>query len=194
MDIGSIFLVLTFAVLVVLFIARPFYQTEGVSVKNISTTSTEHELSSALAERDRILNTLYELDFDHDLGKIPAGEYQAQRAALLEQGVGALKSIENLQADYPSLDDAPLDEALPADQRGTQTAAGVSAADNVPTGRNRHVTLPAAVTKDPNDELEALLADRRRARSEPAAGFCPNCGGPLGKSDHFCPRCGKKLA
>ena len=32
------------------------------------------------ADRDRILNTLYELDFDYDLGKIPEEDYQQQRA------------------------------------------------------------------------------------------------------------------
>ena len=44
-----------------------------------------------------------------------------------------------------------------------------------------------------DDDLEVLLANRRRARSEKSAGFCPKCGGPVQKSDRFCPKCGTTL-
>jgi predicted amidophosphoribosyltransferase len=39
-----------------------------------------------------------------------------------------------------------------------------------------------------------LLADRRRVRQEKAVGFCPQCGGPVQKSDRFCPKCGAKTS
>jgi rubrerythrin len=42
-------------------------------------------------------------------------------------------------------------------------------------------------------DLEEMLAARRSARKEKAAGFCPNCGKPVMKSDKFCPSCGKTL-
>jgi hypothetical protein len=51
-----------------------------------------------------------------------------------------------------------------------------------------------AVAGGADDDLEKLLADRRRARREKAAGFCPRCGGPVHKSDRFCPKCGGKIA
>jgi predicted amidophosphoribosyltransferase len=38
------------------------------------------------------------------------------------------------------------------------------------------------------------LAARRRARQDKSAGFCPQCGSPVQKSDLFCPRCGKALS
>jgi predicted amidophosphoribosyltransferase len=44
----------------------------------------------------------------------------------------------------------------------------------------------------PDDALEAIIASRRRERSEKAGGFCPKCGRPVQKSDYFCPRCGAK--
>jgi predicted amidophosphoribosyltransferase len=46
---------------------------------------------------------------------------------------------------------------------------------------------------DLDDDLETLLANRRRARSEKSAGFCSQCGGPFQKSDRFCPKCGAKV-
>ena len=36
-------------------------------------TEEEHELSSLMAERERVINSLQELDFDFKLGKIPEG-------------------------------------------------------------------------------------------------------------------------
>jgi predicted amidophosphoribosyltransferase len=45
----------------------------------------------------------------------------------------------------------------------------------------------------PDDELETLLANRRRVRSEKSGGFCPQCGGAVQKSDRFCPKCGGRL-
>ncbi len=45
-----------------------------------------------------------------------------------------------------------------------------------------------------DDELEMMLSNRKRARQEKSAGFCPKCGGPLQKSDKFCPKCGAKSA
>ena len=66
MDIGSIFLILAILVLVVVYIAQPLLQRNAASVSD-----EEQEYSALLAERDRILNILQELDFDHTLGKIP---------------------------------------------------------------------------------------------------------------------------
>ena len=40
-------------------------------------TEEEHELSALMAERDRVINSLQELDFDFKLGKIPEEDYPA---------------------------------------------------------------------------------------------------------------------
>ena len=51
----------------------------------------------------------------------------------------------------------------------------------------------SAAVAAPDDEMEVLIANRRRVRQGKAAGFCPQCGGPLQKSDRFCPKCGAKM-
>lgn len=81
MDIGSILLILGLLLLVTLFIARPLMEKRSVVV-----SQEEHELSALLAERDRLLNALQELDFDYAMGKIPEEEYPAQRSVLLQRG------------------------------------------------------------------------------------------------------------
>ncbi len=163
MDIGSIFLILTLMLLTGLFIARPLLDRRAQAV-----TQEEHELSMLLAERDRILNALAELDFDHALGKIPEEDYPGMRKQLLQRGAAVLRQLDAhqhaQQVNYGERLQAALDAA------------------------------PAAVAVDVDDPIEALLAARRRSRESKAGGFCPQCGGAVSLSDRFCPKCGTALA
>lgn len=181
MDIGSIFLVLGLFVLVALFIGRPFIERKATSV-----SQEEHEYSALLAERDRLLNALQELDFDHALGKIPDADYPAQRTILLQQGADVLRKLDAMQAEKSSEDVEMRIEAAIAARRAD--AARVKAVPVMAGAR------PVPADGSPDDDLEVLLANRRRSRSEKAAGFCPQCGGPVQKSDRFCPKCGATLA
>ena len=178
MDIGSIFLILGLLVIVVLFITRPFFEKKAAAV-----TRQEHEYSALLAERDRILNAIQELDFDNALGKIPEADYPTQRAALLQRGADILRQLDAMRAEILTDDDEVRIEAAIAVRRveteGLQT---------VPNGMS---VRPVAVS--PDDDLEALIASRRRKRSEKAGGFCHQCGRPIQKSDRFCPGCGATL-
>jgi len=183
MDIGSIFLILGLLVLVVLFISRPLFEKQSVSV-----SQAEHDLSALLAERDRILSALQELDFDYSLKKIPADEYPAQRARLVHKGADILRAIDELQAEQSTEDaEGRLEAAIaarksggyPAEDPGTELA-GSPGADR-------------PVSPTPDDDLETMIAARRRTRNEKAGGFCPQCGGPVQKSDRFCPKCGSLL-
>ena len=175
MDIGSIFLILGLLVIVVLFISRPFFEhnTSGAS-------RAGHEQSSLLAERDRVLNTLQELDFDYAMGKIPEADYPAQRAVLVQQGAQILQALDAYQSESPAQDaEVRLEAAIAA--RRVETAPQ-------PIGANGAAIRVVAAS--PDDNLEALIANRRRARSEKSSGFCPQCGKPIQKSDRFCPKCG----
>lgn len=174
MDIGSIFLVLGLLVLVGLFISRPFFERRSTPVSQAG-----HEQSALMAERDQILNTLQELDFDATLGKIPQADYEMQRAALVQQGAQVLRQLDAYQA------------VAPQDDAERRIEAVITARRAEPVRNGAGVMLVAA---SPDDNLEVLIANRRRDRSEKAAGFCPQCGNPVQKSDLFCPKCGKTLA
>ena len=178
MDLGSIFLILGLFVLVGLFIGRPFLERKATAV-----SPQEQQHSSLLAERDRILNALQELDFDFTLCKIPEPDYPVQRATLLQRGADVLRQLDAIQTE-PNGEDAEAHlEAVIAARRAD--AAHLRVATN--GGGNR-------VAYAPDDTLEALIASRRRERSEKAGGFCPRCGRPVQKSDRFCPKCGTTLA
>ncbi len=165
MDIGSIFLLLGILLLVILYLARPFLLHRSTPV-----TQEEHTLSHLLAEQERLLNAIQELDFDHTLGKIPSADYPIQRAALLAETAEVVQQIDAL--------------------RQQQTT---SKEPSRPFRQQTQPRRPATPEASPDDEIEALIANRRRERTEKAAGFCPQCGKPAQQSDRFCSKCGTPL-
>lgn len=189
MDIGSLFLILALFILVGLFVARPFFDNKSVSV-----TEKEHEISSLLAERDRILSALQELDFDHQMGKIPEEDYPVERSVLLQTGANALRRLDELQQVGAGESAEERIESVVAARRADAARvrppvpAGAPASE--PARAPGNASQPSL---HPDDDLEALIASRRRQKGEKAAGFCTQCGSPVHQSDKFCPRCGEKL-
>jgi len=188
MDFGSFFLILALLFLVIIFISQPFLERRRSNQVAISETQ-DHELSSLLAEHDRVLNALQELDFDYTLGKIPEEDYPAQRARLLQYGGSVLRQLDEMEGGRVSVPassaEARIEATIAARQDGARQF-GISVQTN--NGK----VVPAAVAA-PDDALEVLLAQRRRVRLDEAAGFCSKCGTALQKSDKFCPKCGKKI-
>ena len=174
MEIGSIFLILALLLVVGLFVGRPFVDQKKERLVSAS-DQADHERSALLAERDRVLTALWELDFDNTLGKIPEEDYPLQRFALLHEGADLLRQLDALQ---PDLDGGDMEARLEAAIAARRMAPGSAS--------------PAAVLATQEDEFEVMLANRRRARQEKSAGFCPQCGQPVQKSDRFCPKCGAK--
>ncbi len=173
MDIGAIFLIVALTILVGLFVARPFIEHRRLRV----VSAEEKELSSLMAERDRMINALQELDFDYTLGKIPAEDYPSQRAALLQHAADALRRLDEHTPQSSFAEDAESRiEAVIASRR----------ADAAVTHEQ-----PAETVSD--EDLESMLAARRSERKEKSGGFCPSCGKPVLRSDRFCPSCGGSI-
>lgn len=169
MELAAIFFSLAVLVLVGIYLYAPFMERRARRV-----TEEEHELSALMAERDRVINSLQELDFDFKLGKVPEEDYPKQRTNLLQKGADILKKIDSLAPQLVSTQDteARLEKAIAA-----RRADGSVAASNVS-----------------DDELEAMIAARRKGRTKKSAGFCPRCGKAVMVTDRFCPSCGKSLA
>jgi hypothetical protein len=165
MEPGAILLLLAVLLVVILFVARPF------AAQARAESHQDQEMSAALAERERLLTALQELDFDYKLGKIPAEEYPAQRALLVEKGAAVLRRLDELKA---------AQMAAAADSIETSLAAR----------RLATASRPSALS---DEEVEDLIARRRAARHDRTAGFCPKCGKAVLQSDQFCSSCGKAL-
>jgi len=169
MQIAAILLTLGVIILVGLYLYAPFLERSGRRI-----TEEEHEFSSLLAERDRAVNSLQELDFDFKLGKIPEGEYPAQRTDLLQKGADILRKIDSFSSNAGSAQDTEsrLEKAVAA----------------------RRADGSSKVEEMTDDDLESMIIDRRKTRTEKSAGFCPNCGKPIMADDKFCPSCGNTLS
>lgn len=168
MELGSIFLILAVLVIVGMYLYAPF-----MSRTRKMSTNEMHEVSALKAERDRVINALQELDFDFKLGKIPAEDYPEQRTELLKKGSEILRQLDELEPILSSVRDA---------ESRIEKAAAAKRADS------------SSSDSELNDEdIEAMIAARRKQHKSKSAGFCPSCGKPVLVSDHFCPSCGKSL-
>ena len=169
MELTAIFFSLAVLILVGIYLYAPFMERRARSV-----TEEEHELSTLLAERDRVINSLQELDFDFKLGKIPEDDYPAQRTSLLQKGADILRKIDTLAPQATSAQDTEtrLERAIAA-RRADAAVARVEVTD---------------------DDVELMILSRRKNRKNRSAGFCPKCGKPVMVTDRFCPSCGKSLS
>jgi rubrerythrin len=176
MELGSFFLILAVLIIAGMYLYAPFIErTKQVEIRE------DHEISALKAERDRIINSLQELDFDFKLGKIPAEDYPQQRASLLQKGADVLRQLDDFDSD---LTPNPLVSPKGApDRRGEEARIEKAAAD----GSDSQMS---------NDEIEALISARRlrQQKKNKSAGFCTRCGKPVLVTDKFCPSCGKALA
>jgi len=174
MDLGSIMLILALALGVGIYISLPLTRhpaSEKLVAGQKSATDTDHQRSSLLAERDRVLTALQELDFDNALGKIPAEDYPVQRLVLMTSGADVLRQLDQLEPGKGA--DSSAEDRLEA-------AVAARRADLRPASNG-------------TDDVEMAIAARRRDRQEKSAGFCPKCGKPVQSSDVFCAHCGASL-
>ena len=168
MQITAIFFTLAILILVGIYLYAPFMERRARRV-----TEEEHELSALMAERDRVINSLQELDFDYKLGKIPEEDYPSQRAGLLQKGADILRQIDTLAPQPVTVQDvdARIEKAIAA--------------------RRADASMVKPELSD--DDVESMIAARHKSRKEKSSGFCPKCGKPVMISDRFCPSCGKAL-
>jgi len=91
MAIGSFLIFLALLVLVALFVARPLLDPA------VQDRALDREVSHWLAERERVVDALAELDADWNLDKVPQDLYLEQRGLLLAKGAIALEKLEKIQ-------------------------------------------------------------------------------------------------
>ncbi len=167
MEIGAIFFILALLLLVTSYVARPL----------IARTSTPFgranpKLSRLQAQRERVLDSIQELEADHDMGKVLPSEYRALRQQLATQGAMVLRQIDDLGGGAEAALEAELESRV-AELR-----------------LSRQVASPT-----PEAALEAELESRVTALKERrSGGFCPECGTEAQAGDRFCSNCGHALA
>ncbi len=191
--IGALLMVLAVAFLVGLYVSQPFITRPRQPAKKAvqqASDELDRQRSALMAERDRILNSLQDLEFDHTLGKIPEEDYPLQREAFMQEGVEVLRKLDALEPGSPASQGAAerIEAAVAARRADVRQPMVV--------GGNGHAAV-ATVRRRPisngQDDVEAMVSERRRAQPAKAVGFCPRCGKPVQKSDKFCSKCGTTI-
>ncbi len=91
MEIGAILFSLAMILLVAAYVLQPLSGSERGEHRD-----TNQRLSALQAERDRVFDSIQEIDMDHSMGKVPEEDYLRQRRALALEGAEILRKIDEL--------------------------------------------------------------------------------------------------
>jgi RNA polymerase-binding transcription factor DksA len=178
MEIVSVFLILAVLIIAGMYLYAPF-TTHARTI--YSKNNEEHDLSTLKSERDRVINSLQELDFDFKLGKVPADDYPEQRQILLQKGANILRQIDEMESNLPPTNPTP--------KRSEETE---EARIEKAVQKRADASSETEVAID-DQEIEIMIKERRQQINNKSAGFCPKCGKPILVTDEFCSACGKNL-
>ena len=103
---------LLFALAIAL-VTRPFWTSHGAPVTDRDKLRRQREILGEYYER--VLTNIRDLDEDHLTGKIPQGDYQAERELWVGRGIQALKARAGLERQI-SQEDAGRPQAERVDQ------------------------------------------------------------------------------
>ena len=175
MDWGAIFFVLTLVVMAILFLSQPFLDRDTKSSpliegQGVDDSRKMRELWRLEERRDQLLSALQDLDYDHEMGKIPPEDYESQREGLLVSGVEVIRQIRAIRPVRANLEEQASSAVMGVVNGGLQRARKYPSFEE--------------------DELEEMIKTYRRTRQEKAIGFCPRCRKAIKESDRFCAQCG----
>lgn len=103
MDVLAVALAALLALAVVAFVARPFLdEPEADDDRLAGLTPAEQERLQLLERRDRALDALKELEFDHRTGKIANADYQASVGPLRREAAEAIRALEPRVPESPA--------------------------------------------------------------------------------------------
>jgi hypothetical protein len=137
----------------------------------------DDRLTELLTRKDAALQSIKELEFDYQVGKVAPEDYERFNQQLRRQAIGLLQQIEKIAPEVGQLDDAV--EAEIARYRKVQPgltpalAAATIAAPALPHNANGEIT-------------NGSVGSAHR--------FCTQCGQPIGADHKFCAHCGTPVA
>ncbi len=193
MDIGAILIGLAVLIGVAFLVSGPLVDRRQQREKTLSEAERLRE------QRDRILTTLRDLDFDHASGKIQEEDYTPLRAKLVADGADVMKQLDELEAAAPAGLETELEQAIAAHRHSHAPAAPAGGEDDIEraVAARRRGRTPAAPQAAKGDDIERAVAARRQSRLAARGGDemirCPQCGQAALPTDIFCAKCGSKL-
>jgi tRNA(Ile2) C34 agmatinyltransferase TiaS len=165
MEIGAILLIFALALGVALIISQPFLDARMADREAVSHSPeelAERKRSGLMAERERLINAVTELDHDHALGKIADEDYPAARAELLLAGAEIFKQLDQLAVKAE-----PCDEII-------QTSI-----DDQTAGMDDEIEKLIAERARAKKEKSAGFCPKCGKCLQASDKFCSRCGTPI---------------
>lgn len=174
MEIGAILFSLAMLLLVAAYVLQPLAGSGRGGHRDSS-----RELSSLQAERDRVLDSIQEIDMDHTMGKVSEQDYQRQRQVLAIEGAEILKSIDEIQLSPD------------AEPRGKTPEMELEAAVAELRGKSSPASREAVA--EARGKSSTPGPQKTQSTSDPSEEACPTCDEPILRGDRFCSNCGEVL-
>lgn len=160
MDIGALLLFLALLLAVAVFVMRPFLKPESFDPQQrLADEVVDHRHSALLAEKDRLLTALAELDFDNRLKKIPEEDYPEMRAELVTSTAEVMRQLDDMDG-HPAVSPSP-DEGQPDEFE--------QEIERLLAQRRKKTAEPAKAGFCPKCGKPVIAADK----------FCVSCGSRL---------------
>lgn len=89
MNILFLILDITLIILVIIFVIKPFFISEN---QTLDTNNTNYDLQE---KHTRLIESLYDLDFDRSTEKITDADYATTRNNIINEGIDILRKIDD---------------------------------------------------------------------------------------------------
>lgn len=152
-------------VLIAIMLLVALYISQPFFEREGTASNEEREYSHLLEERERLLGRIEELDFDYDLGKISESDYQGARRNLVKKAALILEKFDAMEKGKAMMKTTPTEE-----------------------------DIKRSPPKSEVDDVESLIAARRRELGEKKHTFCSHCGRVVRSGDQYCVHCGEEIA
>lgn len=164
----TLFIAFIVSLAVILYVVRPLIDGSAAPVY-----VEDDRLTDLLSRKDAVLQAIKDLEFDRNVGKLEASDFDRFSQSLSRQAVGLMQQIEKIAPSSTQHDDLLEQEIAKLRKTGAQVVASKAAPiKKVAVSTNGHTPAPAAgKTK-----------------------FCTECGQPVGTNHKFCANCGASLA
>jgi hypothetical protein len=159
----TILFALLFALLTIAFVVWPLWRAPQMAL-----VDEDSALSELIHRKDAALNSIKEIEFDHQTGKLNADDFQRINTRLRQQAITFLRQIEKTAPATSGLE-AELEAAI-RDQRVVADGANALVRTAAPVA-------PVAVN----------------GTTSAAINFCPQCGTRAAIKANFCANCGAAL-
>lgn len=178
-----IYLLGTLAASVAAFVLYPVFATDGPDELE-SPDELAYKLRELIEQKARLMDVIKDLEFEHESGKVPQGDFEASRTDYVNQVASVLRQIDELSdRKGPKGNQAPNDP--PPTEPSERTA------EKPPAETASDATEPCPHCEAHNPQGARFCMHCGEAMHRPS--LCASCSTELPPDARFCLQCGEKV-